>query len=129
MPNIVTSSNGSGFSASDLALIKSGQWLPELSHFIPVTSPRNLDDNLNHARDEGEKFLNQKMAKVLKAQSILLIDKHQMIYIQKKLLLYENNLHANVYVIKLIVFLAQCVNTVAHIREGDTGLHLGNVTL
>jgi len=56
MSNIVPSSNGSGFSSSELALIKSGQWLPELSHFIPVTSPRNLDDNLNHARDEGEKI-------------------------------------------------------------------------
>ncbi|MCA6595948.1 MAG: hypothetical protein IM539_06420 [Pseudanabaena sp. M046S1SP1A06QC] len=30
--------------------------MPELSHFVPVTSPRNLDDNLNHARDEGEKI-------------------------------------------------------------------------
>jgi hypothetical protein len=28
-----------------------------LSHFVPVTSPRNLDDNLNHARDECEKFI------------------------------------------------------------------------
>jgi len=56
MSNIVPSSNGSGFSSSELALIKSGQWLPELSHFVPVTLPRNLDDNLNHARDEGEKI-------------------------------------------------------------------------
>ena len=56
MSNIVSSSGGSGFSKSELALIKNGQWLPELSHFIPVTSPRNLDDNLNHARDEGEKI-------------------------------------------------------------------------
>jgi hypothetical protein len=56
MSNIVPSSDSSGFSKSDLALIKNGQWLPELSHFIPVTSPRNLDDNLNHARDEGEKI-------------------------------------------------------------------------
>ncbi len=56
MSNIVPSSDGSGFSKSELALIKNGQWLPELSHFIPVTSPRNLDDNLNHARDEGEKI-------------------------------------------------------------------------
>ena len=44
------------FTPSELALIQSGQWLPELSHFVTVTSPRNLDDNLNHARDEGEKI-------------------------------------------------------------------------
>ncbi len=54
--NIVSSSSGSMFTPSDLALIKAGKWLPELSHFVPVNSPRNLDDNLNHARDEGEKI-------------------------------------------------------------------------
>lgn len=54
--NIVTSSSGSRFTPSELDLIQAGKWLPELSHFVPVTSPRNLDDNLNHARDEGEKI-------------------------------------------------------------------------
>lgn len=54
--NIVSSSSGSIFTPSELALIQAGQWFPELSHFVPVTSPRNLDDNLNHARDEGEKI-------------------------------------------------------------------------
>ena len=44
------------FTPSEWALIRAGKWLPELSHFVPVTSPRNLDDNLNHARDEGEKI-------------------------------------------------------------------------
>jgi|GEM_PF-1694303 len=44
------------FTPSEWALIQAGQWLPELSHFVPVNSPRNLDDNLNHARDEGEKI-------------------------------------------------------------------------
>jgi len=44
------------FTPSELKLIQDGKWLPELSHFVVVTSPRNLDDNLNHARDEGEKI-------------------------------------------------------------------------
>ena len=35
------------FTPSEWALTQAGQWLPELSHFVPVTSPRNLDDNLN----------------------------------------------------------------------------------
>ncbi len=54
--NIVPSPSGSMFTPSELALIQAGKWLPELSHFVPVTSPHNLDDNLNHARDEGEKI-------------------------------------------------------------------------
>ena len=44
------------FTPSELKLIQAGQWLPELSHFVPVNSPRNLDDNLDHARDKGEEI-------------------------------------------------------------------------
>ncbi|MBW4487283.1 MAG: hypothetical protein KME12_05785 [Trichocoleus desertorum ATA4-8-CV12] len=45
-----------GFSASDLSIIQSGQWLPELSHFVPINSPHDIDANLDQARDEGEKL-------------------------------------------------------------------------
>lgn len=45
-----------GFSASDLATIQSGQWLPELCHFVPINSPPDIDTNLDKARDEGEKL-------------------------------------------------------------------------
>lgn len=48
--------DSSVFSGQDLALVKSGQWLPELSHFVPINSPHDIDVNLDHARDDGEKI-------------------------------------------------------------------------
>jgi|GEM_PF-3721892 len=44
------------FSGEDLALIKGGRWLPELSHFVPINDPHDIDTNLDHARDDGEKI-------------------------------------------------------------------------
>ena len=49
-------SRGAVFSGQDLALVKDGRWLPELSHFVPINSPHDIDVNLDHARDDGEKI-------------------------------------------------------------------------
>lgn len=49
-------SGHSVFSGEDLALIKGGRWLPELSHFVPINDPHDIDTNLDHARDDGEKI-------------------------------------------------------------------------
>ena len=49
-------SDSSVFSGQDLALVKDGRRLPELSHFVPINSPHDIDVNLDHACDDGEKI-------------------------------------------------------------------------
>ncbi|MBD1889494.1 hypothetical protein [Coleofasciculus sp. FACHB-SPT9] len=40
--------------SSDMTFIQNGQWLPELSHFVPINTPPDVDKNLDLARDQGE---------------------------------------------------------------------------
>jgi hypothetical protein len=39
-------SRGSVFSGQDLDLVKDGQWLPELSHFVSIDNPRDIMEKL-----------------------------------------------------------------------------------